>query len=73
MQEVQEKWEEWKEAKQVQEAKLKEEEAIDMWMEAFLDEQRTDQTQWTHLPHLPHEQAAVRVLDHHSHSGHCPA
>ena len=67
---MQERWGEWKEAKQVQEAKLKEEEAIDKWMGVFHGKQKTGQTQWTHLPH---EQAAVRVLDHHNHPGHCPA
>ena len=51
----------------MQGAKLKEEEVINKWMGVFHGEQKTGQTQWTHLPH---ELAAVRVLDHHSCPGH---
>ena len=58
------------EEKQVLGVKLNEEEVIDRWNLVFPGEQKTDQTQWTHLPH---KQAAVGLTDHHSHPKCCPA
>jgi hypothetical protein len=58
------------EEKQVLEAKLNEKEVIDRWNLVFSEEQKTGQTQWTHLPH---EQAAMGLSDHHNHSKCCPA
>jgi hypothetical protein len=58
------------EEKQVLGAKLNEEEVIDRWNLVFPGEQKTGQTQWTHLPH---EEAAVGLPDHHSCPKCCPA
>lgn len=60
---MQGRWEEWQEARQMQEVEQSEKEGINRWMEVIQSEQKTGQKQWTHLPH---EQAAVRRLDHHS-------
>ena len=50
------------EVKQGQKAKLKELEVTNRWMEVSQSEQKTGQTQQSNLPH---EQAAVRLLERH--------
>ena len=42
---MQERWEEWKEVNQMLEAKLRDQEVTDKWMEVFLGEQKTGQAQ----------------------------
>ena len=45
VQDVQGRWEEWKVVRQVLEAKVREQEVKDRWMEVFESEQKTGQTQ----------------------------